>query len=136
MALDRTGPDSLQPDAAHRMRERGELVTGARGHATERNRRAAGVGGETPEGDSAAADRERVDFSHRRTGRVAGSLVDTSYPLPRLACAPARASALPQHPTRLSHLRFHDTRGDQRRACCRARPGLAGVTAGFDFRLE
>src|SRR5262245_14251873 len=136
MALDRTGIDSLRPDAAHRMRERGELVTGARGHATERNRRATGVGREPPQDNSAIADRERVDFGHRRTGRVAGSLVDTPHPLPRLDCAPAGVSALPQPPTRLSYLRFHYTRGDQRRGRRRASPGLAGVTAGSDFRLE
>src|SRR5262249_4870210 len=118
------------------MLERGELATDARGHATERNRRAAGVGGEPPEGDSAVADRERVDFSHRRTARVAGSLLDTSYPLPCLACAPAGVSALPQLPTRLSYLRFHDARGDQRRGRCRARPSLAGITARSDLRLK
>src|SRR5215510_10939524 len=136
MALDRTGIDSLRPGSAHRMRERDELATGARGHATERNRRAAGVEREPPQDNSAIADRERVDFGHRRTGRVAGSLVDTPYPLPRLDCAPAGVSALPQPPTRLSHLRFHYARGDQRWCRCWANPGLAGVTAGSDFRLE
>src|SRR5262249_54999732 len=133
----RTGIDSLRPDAAHRMRERGEPVTGARSHATERNRRAAGVGGEPPQGDSAIADRERVDFGHRWNGRVAGSLVATPYPLPHLNCAPAGVySALLQLTTRLPHLRFHDDRGDQRRGRCRASPGLAGVTAKSNFRLE
>src|SRR5215510_10676743 len=137
MALDRTGIDSLRPGSAHRMRERGELATGARGHATERNRRAAGVGREPPQDNSAIADRERVDFGHRRTGRVAGSLVATPYPLPHLDCAPAGAySALIQLTTRLSHLRFHYALGDQRRGRCRAGPGLASVTAGSDFRFE